>query len=115
MRISRGPAQGGGAAGTKPLGGSVPVGRPARETTIFPDITWRRPPSASRIPETETLAEYGGVTVSWSAPPMRRAASLPNRAWARGGRPEIVRGGFLRIATDGDGEVVDLPAGDRER
>lgn len=33
----------------------------------------------------------------------------PNRAWARGGATEIVRGGFLVIATDGDGEVVDLP------
>ena len=38
-----------------------------------------------------------------------RQAAPSLRAWARGGATEIVRGGFLVIATDGDGEVVDLP------
>ncbi|MFR9168569.1 MAG: hypothetical protein ACLVKI_07820 [Gordonibacter urolithinfaciens] len=88
----------------------VPVGDLPRETTIFPDMARAAASIGLEDPETETLAEYGGVTVSLVRAADAEGSELkPNRAWARGGATEIVRGGFLVIATDGDGEVVDLP------
>lgn len=109
--IARCLAQGGGcAAGTKVSAVYVPVGDLPRETTIFPDMTRAAASIGLEDPETETLAEYGGVTVSLVRAADAQGSELkPNRAWARGGATEIVRGGFLVIATDGDGEVVDLP------
>ena len=103
--------QGGGcAAGTKVSAVYVPVGDLPRETTIFPDMARAAASIGLEDPETETLAEYGGVTVSLVRAADAEGSELkPNRAWARGGATEIVRGGFLVIATDGDGEVVDLP------
>ena len=104
-------AQGGGcAAGAKVSAVYVPVGDLPRETTIFPDMARAAASIGLEDPETETLAEYGGVTVSLVRAADAEGSELkPNRAWARGGATEIVRGGFLVIATDGDGEVVDLP------
>ncbi len=109
--IARCLAQGGGcAAGTKVSAVYVPVGDLPRETTIFPDMARAAASIGLEDPETETLAEYGGVTVSLVRAADAEGSELkPNRAWARGGATEIVRGGFLVIATDGDGEVVDLP------
>lgn len=109
--IARCLAQGGGcAAGTKVSAVYVPVGDLPRETTIFPDMARAAASIDLKDPETETLAEYGGVTVSLVRAADAEGSELkPNRAWARGGATEIVRGGFLVIATDGDGEVVDLP------
>lgn len=109
--IARCLAQGGGcAAGTKVSAVYVPVGDLPRETTIFPDMARAAASIDLEDPETETLAEYGGVTVSLVRAADAEGSELkPNRAWARGGATEIVRGGFLVIATDGDGEVVDLP------
>lgn len=103
--------QGGGrAAGAKVSAVYVPVGDLPRETTVFPDIARAAASIGLEDPETETLAEYGGVTVSLVRAADAEGSELkPNRAWARGGATEIVRGGFLVIATDGDGEVVDLP------
>lgn len=98
------------AAGTKVSAVYVPVGDLPRETTIFPDMARAAASIGLEDPETETLAEYGGVTVSLVRAADAEGSELkPNRAWARGGATEIVRGGFLVIATDGDGEVVDLP------
>ena len=109
--IARCLAQGGGrAAGAKVSAVYVPVGDLPRETTVFPDIARAAASIGLEDPETETLAEYGGVTVSLVRAADAEGSELkPNRAWARGGATEIVRGGFLVIATDGDGEVVDLP------
>lgn len=109
--IARCLAQGGGcAAGTKVSAVYVPVGDLPRETTVFPDMARAAASIGLEDPETETLAEYGGVTVSLVRAADAEGSELkPNRAWARGGATEIVRGGFLVIATDGDGEVVDLP------
>ena len=109
--IARCLAQGGGcAAGTKVSAVYVPVGDLPRETTVFPDMARAAASIGLEDPETETLAEYGGVTVSLVRAADAEGIELkPNRAWARGGATEIVRGGFLVIATDGDGEVVDLP------
>lgn len=109
--IARCLAQGGGcAAGTKVSAVYVPVGDLPRETTIFPDMARAAASIGLEDPETETLAEYGGVTVSLVRAADAEGSELkPNRAWARGGATEIVRGGFLVIATDGNGEVVDLP------
>ena len=109
--IARCLAQGGRcAAGTKVSAVYVPVGDLPRETTIFPDMARAAASIGIEDPETETLAEYGGVTVSLVRAADAEGSELkPNRAWARGGATEIVRGGFLVIATDGDGEVVDLP------
>ena len=109
--IARCLAQGGGrAAGAKVSAVYVPVGDLPRETTIFPDMARAAASIGLEDPETETLAEYGGVTVSLVRAADAEGSELkPNRAWARGGATEIVRGGFLVIATDGDGEVVDLP------
>lgn len=109
--IARCLAQGDGcAAGTKVSAVYVPVGDLPRETTIFPDMARAAASIGLEDPETETLAEYGGVTVSLVRAADAEGSELkPNRAWARGGATEIVRGGFLVIATDGDGEVVDLP------
>lgn len=103
--------QGGGrAAGAKVSAVYVPVGDLPRETTVFPDMARAAASIGLEDPETETLAEYGGVTVSLVRAADAEGSELkPNRAWARGGATEIVRGGFLVIATDGDGEVVDLP------
>lgn len=103
--------QGGGrAAGAKVSAVYVPVGDLPRETTVFPDIARAAASIGLEDPETETLAEYGGVTVSLVRAADAEGSELkPNRAWASGGATEIVRGGFLVIATDGDGEVVDLP------
>ena len=101
---------GGRAAGAKVSAVYVPVGDLPRETTVFPDIARAAASIGLEDPETETLAEYGGVTVSLVRAADAEGSELkPNRAWARGGATEIVRGGFLVIATDGDGEVVDLP------
>lgn len=98
------------AAGAKVSAVYVPVGDLPRETTVFPDIARAAASIGLEDPETETLAEYGGVTVSLVRAADAEGSELkPNRAWARGGATEIVRGGFLVIATDGDGEVVDLP------
>lgn len=98
------------AAGTKVSAVYVPVGDLPRETTVFPDMARAAASIGLEDPETETLAEYGGVTVSLVRAADAEGSELkPNRAWARGGATEIVRGGFLVIATDGDGEVVDLP------
>lgn len=109
--IARCLAQGGGrAAGAKVSAVYVPVGDLPRETTVFPDMARAAASIGLEDPETETLAEYGGVTVSLVRAADAEGTELkPNRAWARGGATEIVRGGFLVIATDGDGEVVDLP------
>lgn len=109
--IARCLAQGGGrAAGAKVSAVYVPVGDLPRETTVFPDMARAAASIGLEDPETETLAEYGGVTVSLVRAADAEGSELkPNRAWARGGATEIVRGGFLVIATDGDGEVVDLP------
>lgn len=109
--IARCLAQGGGrATGAKVSAVYVPVGDLPRETTVFPDIARAAASIGLEDPETETLAEYGGVTVSLVRAADAEGSELkPNRAWARGGATEIVRGGFLVIATDGDGEVVDLP------
>ena len=63
--IARCLAQGGGcAAGTKVSAVYVPVGDLPRETTIFPDMARAAASIGLEDPETETLAEYGGVTVS---------------------------------------------------
>lgn len=108
--IARCIASGGYRGGAKVAAVYVPVGDLPRETTVFPDIARAAASIGLEDPETETLAEYGGVTVSLVRAADAEGSELkPNRAWARGGATEIVRGGFLVIATDGDGEVVDLP------
>lgn len=108
--IARCLSQGGVSGGAKVSAVYVPVGDLPRETTVFPDMARAAASIGLEDPETETLAEYGGVTVSLVRAADAEGSELkPNRAWARGGATEIVRGGFLVIATDGDGEVVDLP------
>ena len=108
--IARCIAGGGYRGGAKVAAVYVPVGDLPRETTVFADMDRALASIGLDRPETETLAEYGGVTVSLVRAADAEGSELkPNRAWARGGATEIVRGGFLVIATDGDGEVVDLP------
>lgn len=108
--IARCIAGGGYCGGAKVAAVYVPVGDLPRETTVFADMARAAASIGLEDPETETLAEYGGVTVSLVRAADAEGSELkPNRAWARGGATEIVRGGFLVIATDGDGEVVDLP------
>lgn len=109
--IARCLAQGGGrAAGAKVSAVYVPVGDLPRETTVFPDIARAAASIGLEDPETRPWQSTGASPCRWSAPADAEGSELkPNRAWARGGATEIVRGGFLVIATDGDGEVVDLP------
>ena len=97
--IARCLAQGGGrAAGAKVSAVYVPVGDLPRETTVFPDMARAAASIGLEDPETETLAEYGGVTVSLVRAADAEGSELkPNRAWVRGGATEIVRGGFLVI------------------
>lgn len=108
--IARCIASGGYRGGAKVSAVYVPVGDLPRETTVFPDMDRALASIGLEDPETETLAEYGGVTVKLLRAGDEEGSALkPNRTLCRDGETEIVRGGFLVIATDGDGEVVDLP------
>lgn len=108
--IARCIASGGYRGGAKVAAVYVPVGDLPRETTVFPDMDRALASIGLDRPETETLAEYGGVTVKLLRAGDEEGSALkPNRTLCRDGETEIVRGGFLVIATDGDGEVVDLP------
>lgn len=108
--IARCIASGGYRGGAKVAAVYVPVGDLPRETTVFPDMDRALASIGLDRPETETLAEYDGVTVS-----LLRAAGgedgglKPNRALCRDGETEIIRGGFLVVATGRDGGLVDLP------
>lgn len=88
----------------------VPVGDLPRETTVFADMDRALASIGLDRPETETLAEYDGVTVS-----LLRAAGgedgglKPNRALCRDGEAEIIRGSFLVVAVDRNGKLTDLP------
>lgn len=108
--IARCIASGGYRGGAKVAAVYVPVGDLPRETTVFPDMDRALASIGLDRPETETLAEYGGVTVKLLRAGDEEGSALkPNRTLCRDGATEIVRGGFLVIATDGDGEVIDLP------
>lgn len=108
--IARCIAGGGYRGGAKVAAVYVPVGDLPRETTVFADMDRALASIGLDRPETETLAEYDGVTVS-----LLRAADgedgglKPNRALCRDGETEIIRGGFLVVATGRDGGLVDLP------
>lgn len=110
--IARCIASGGYRGGAKVAAVYVPVGDLPRETTVFADMDRALASIGLDRPETETLAEYDGVTVS-----LLRAAGgedgglKPNRALCRDGETEIIRGGFLVVATGRDGGLVDLPGG----
>lgn len=108
--IARCIAGGGYRGGAKVAAVYVPVGDLPRETTVFPDMDRALASIGLDRAEAETLAEYDGVTVS-----LLRAAGgedgglKPNRALCRDGETEIIRGGFLVVATGRDGGLVDLP------
>lgn len=88
----------------------VPVGDLPRETTVFADMDRALASIGLDRPETETLAEYGGVTVRLLHAGDDKARTLkPNRTFTRDGKTEIVRGSFLIVASDRDGDLVDLP------
>ena len=124
--IARCIASGGYRGGAKVAAVYVPVGDLPRETTVFPDMDRALASIGLDRPETETLAEYDGVTVS-----LLRAAGgedgglKPNRALCRDGETEIIRGGllvgpagdFFPRRRDGPGRRARRPArvGDRER
>lgn len=109
--IARCLAQGGGcAAGTKVSAVYVPVGDLPRETTIFPDMARAAASIGLEDPETETLAEHGGVTVKLLHAGDDKARALkPNRTLVRAGETEIIDGSFLVVATDAAGNLTDLP------
>ena len=88
----------------------MPVGDLPRETTVFPDMDRALASIGLDRPETETLAEYGGVTVKLLRAGDEEGSALkPNRTLCRDGETEIIRGGFLVVATGRDGGLVDLP------
>lgn len=108
--IARCLASGGYRGGAKVAAVYVPVGDLPRETTVFPDMDRALASIGLDRPETETLAEYGGVTVKLLRAGDEEGSALkPNRTLCRDGETEIIRGGFLVVATGRDGGLVDLP------
>lgn len=108
--IARCIASGGYRGGAKVAAVYVPVGDLPRETTVFPDMDRALASIGLDRPETETLAEYGGVTVKLLRAGDEEGSALkPNRTLCRDGETEIIRGGFLVVATGRDGGLVDLP------
>ena len=108
--IARCIASGGYRGGAKAAAVYVPVGDLPRETTVFPDMDRALASIGLDRPETETLAEYGGVTVKLLRAGDEEGSALkPNRTLCRDGETEIIRGGFLVVATGRDGGLVDLP------
>lgn len=108
--IARCIASGGYRGGAKVAAVYVPVGDLPRETTVFPDMDRALASIGLDCPETETLAEYGGVTVKLLRAGDEEGSALkPNRTLCRDGETEIIRGGFLVVATGRDGGLVDLP------
>ncbi|MFR4801983.1 MAG: hypothetical protein ACLT98_00720 [Eggerthellaceae bacterium] len=105
-RISRGACAGGGRRRRQGLGGLRARGRVTARDDGLSRHSPRGPPSASRMPETGPWQSTGRHRVG----PRRRCGGqrAPNRAWARGGDRNRPRR-LPVIATDGDGEVVDLP------
>lgn len=88
----------------------VPVGDLPRETTVFADMDRALASIGLDRPETETLAEHGGVTVKLLHAGDDKARALkPNRTLVRGGETEIIDGSFLVVATDAAGNLADLP------
>lgn len=88
----------------------VPVGDLPRETTVFPDMGRAAASIGLDRAETETMAEYGDVTVSLLRAADEEDGGLkPNRVLYRGEKAEIIRGSFLVVASDCDGRLVDLP------
>lgn len=87
----------------------VPVGDLPRETTVFADMDRALASIGLDRPETETLAEHGGVTVKLLHASAARRALKPNRTLVRGGETEIIDGSFLVVATDAAGNLADLP------
>ena len=87
----------------------VPVGDLPRETTVFADMDRALASIGLDRPETETLAEHGGVTVKLLHASAARRALKPNRTLVRGGETEIIDGSFLVVATDAAGNLTDLP------
>ena len=83
---------------------------PPRETTVFADMDRALASIGLDRPETETLAEYGGVTVKLLRAGDEEGASLkPNRTIPRDGGTAIIRGSFLVVAVDRNGKLTDLP------
>lgn len=108
--IARCIAGGGYRGGAKVAAVYVPVGDLPRETTVFPDMDRALASIGLDRPETETLAEYGGVTVKLLRAGDEEGSALKaNRTLCRDGETEIIRGGFLVVATGRDGGLVDLP------
>lgn len=88
----------------------VPVGDLPRETTVFADMDRALASIGLDRPETETLAEHGGVSVKLLHAGDDKARALkPNRTLVRGGETEIIDGSFLVVATDAAGNLADLP------
>lgn len=88
----------------------VPVGDLPRETTVFADMDRALASIGLDRPETETLAEYGDVTVKLLCAGDEEGASLkPNRTIPRDGGSSIIRGSFLVVAVDRNGKLTDLP------
>lgn len=108
--IARCIAGGGYRGGAKVAAVYVPVGDLPRETTVFPDMDRALASIGLDRPETETLAEYGGVTVKLLRAGGEEGVSLkPNRTITRDGGTAIIRGSFLVVAADPTGQLTDLP------
>ena len=108
--IARCIAGGGYRGGAKVAAVYVPVGDLPRETTVFPEMGRAAASIGLDRAKTETMAEYGDVTVSLLRAADEEDGGLkPNRVLYRGEKAEIVRGSFLVVASDCDGGLVDLP------